>query len=84
MDPYVILKKLTPRQRQAFILRHVHKWTLRRIALRMGGSRASVCNLLHRADRRLGIGITLPPRIRVRRRRGFVSLSQVYHYLYRI
>ena len=68
MDPYIILSKLTPKQRQAFILRYVHEWPLRRIALRMGGSRASVCNLLRRADQRMGIGTTLPPRIRLRRR----------------
>jgi predicted DNA-binding transcriptional regulator AlpA len=81
VDPYIILKKLTPKQRQAFILRHVHNLTLRRISLRMGGSRASICNLLRRADQRLGIGITLPPRIRVRRRRvRWISLSQVYNY----
>ena len=82
MNPLVILSKLTPKQRQAFVLRYVHNWPLRRIALRLGGSRGSICNLLRRADQRIGIGTTLPPRVRLRRRRKTraLSLSRVRDY----
>ena len=78
MDPHRVLAKLTEKQRRAWIARHVHRWTLQRIALSMGGTRSSVCDLLRRANKRIGI---VPRSIRVKPRVvRAVSLSSVVNY----
>jgi DNA-directed RNA polymerase specialized sigma24 family protein len=77
MNPNETLTLLTEKQRKALMLKYVYGWPLRRIALRLGGSRASVNDLLRRAEQRLAI--TLPRRTRMRRSRA-TSLSTVFNY----
>ena len=79
MNPNIVLTKLTAMQRQAWILRNVHNWSLRRIALRLGSTTASVGNILRRADHR--IADIVPRRVRMRRRLArATSLSSVFEY----
>ena len=77
MEPNEMLTKLTDKQRQALMLRHVHGWPLRRIAMRLGGNPGSVFDLLRRAEKRLAI--RLPRRERQRLVRA-ASLSQTFNY----
>ena len=50
------LENLTPRQRQAYILRFRRGWRLRRIAAELGISVSSAGELVKRAQFRAGLG----------------------------
>jgi hypothetical protein len=52
----VPLKSLTPRQRQAYILRFRRGWRLRRIAAELGIAVSSAGELVKRAQFRAGLG----------------------------
>ena len=77
MNPNEMLTKLTEKQRQALMLKHVYNWPLRRIALRLGGNPASIYGLLRRAERRLDVRLPRPTRQRLTRA---ASLSQTFNY----
>ncbi|HEX4792285.1 MAG TPA: sigma factor-like helix-turn-helix DNA-binding protein [Humisphaera sp.] len=70
---------LTERQRQAMFMRYTYRWTMQRIALKMGTSRQAVFDLLQHAHLRLGFPRL--PRTTIRkvkpRRRKAVQLSLV-------
>ena len=51
-----MLKNLTPRQRQAYVLRFRHGWRLRRIAAELGITVSSAGELVKRAQFRAGLG----------------------------
>jgi predicted DNA-binding protein YlxM (UPF0122 family) len=70
---------LTEKQRQAMFLRYTYRWPLRRVALKMGTTRQSVCELLQRAHLRLGfprLALTTVRRLKPRKRRA-VQLSLI-------
>ena len=81
MDTTLLNAKLTDRQRQAYFMRHVYGWPLSKIAKRTGTTRQSVCELLQRANLRLGFGrlVCMPirPAKRRRRRRKPIDLSEL-------
>ena len=66
----VPLENLTPRQRQAYILRFRRGWRLRRIAAELGITVSSAGELVKRAQFRAGLGkekmgvIRTKPRVR--------------------
>ena len=45
---------LTEKQRDVMFLRYTYRWTMERIALKLGTTRQSVCRLLQRAHLRMG------------------------------
>ena len=51
-----MLKNLTPRQRQAYLLRFRRGWWLRRIAAELGITVSSAGELVRRAQFRAGLG----------------------------
>jgi len=73
--------ELSDKQRQAMHMRYVYGWTLARIALKMGTTRQAVCELLQRANLRLGYPRLacrpVRPRKPRRRRRKPLYLSEL-------
>jgi predicted DNA-binding protein YlxM (UPF0122 family) len=45
---------LTEKQRRAMFMRYTYRWPMQRIALKMGTTRQSICEILQRAHLRLG------------------------------
>jgi DNA-directed RNA polymerase specialized sigma24 family protein len=76
------LKLLSPKQRDAWVMRYRYGWRLKKIALRLGTSHQAVSAILRRAQLRAGATeahrITAFP-TRGRRVRA-VSLSDVFNY----
>ncbi|HEX4795263.1 MAG TPA: sigma factor-like helix-turn-helix DNA-binding protein, partial [Humisphaera sp.] len=54
MDTTKLNDNLTEKQRQVMFMRYTYGWTLARIAVRTGTTRQAVCELLQRANVRLG------------------------------
>ena len=77
MNADQVLMKMTEKQRHAWMLRYVHDWPLKRIALRVGGTRSSVSELLSRA--RANAGLSKPVRAHRQTIRA-ASLSSTYNY----
>ena len=50
-----VMKNLTPKQRQALLMRYGYGWRMKRIALRMGSSPQAVSALIQRAQRAAGM-----------------------------
>ena len=75
----IVLKNLTPRQRQALLMRYGYGWRMKRIALRMGTSQQAVSALIQRAQRGAGMPRRCFDVVRPHRRPARVySLSQVF------
>ena len=53
---HILFKNLTPRQRQAWVMRFRYGWRMRRIALKLGIKPNTVSELLQRAQLRAGVG----------------------------
>ncbi|HEX4796549.1 MAG TPA: sigma factor-like helix-turn-helix DNA-binding protein [Humisphaera sp.] len=73
--------QLTEKQRQVILMRYTYCWRLARIAMRMGTTRQSVCELLQRAHVRLGYprlaSRPVWPTKPRRRRRKSLNLSEL-------
>jgi hypothetical protein len=73
--------KLTDKQRQALLMRYTYGWRLSQIAKRTGTTRQSVCELLQRANLRLGFPrlacMPIRPAKCRRRRRAPLYLSEL-------
>ena len=54
----VMLENLTPRQRQAYVLRFGRRWRLKEIAAKLGITISSAGELVKRAQLRAGLGRT--------------------------
>jgi FixJ family two-component response regulator len=74
------LENLTPRQRQAYILRFRRGWRLRRIAAELGISVSSAGELVKRAQCRAGLGKekvgVIPARQRLTRPLSLTDLEE--------
>ena len=81
MDTTKLNANLTDKQGQAHFMRYVYGWPLSKIAKRTGTTRQSVCELLQRANLRLGFGrlVCMPvrPSKPRRRRRKPIDLTEL-------
>jgi DNA-binding NarL/FixJ family response regulator len=75
------LKKLSPRQRDVWLMRYGYGWRMKRIALKMGISRPAVSQLIRRAQKSAGLPSCRFSVIRAKPRRASArSLSDVFNY----
>ena len=80
MMTHVTLKNLPARQRQAYILRFLKRWRLRRIAAELGITVGSAGELVKRAQLRAGLGKESMPIIQKQpRARRLLSLTDWEH-----
>jgi predicted transcriptional regulator len=78
----IILKNLSDKQRQAWIMRYRFRWRLKRVALELGLKPPAVSRLLYRAQ--LSAGLKRPIRINIIRAKPRLaptqSLSTAFNY----